>query len=121
MKYLKYATVVLVILAVLAVVTHFYRESIARRLANSALRGQGITATELSIHTLGTDYVRLSQLVLEQDNGTRYRISGLEFPVSYPSLRAEKISIEHLVMLPADFDLQSLPGPVSPHPGDRLA
>ena len=109
LKYLKFATLVLVILAVLAVVTHFYRESIALRLANSALSGQGITATELSIQTLSTDYVRLSQLVLEQDNGTRYRVSGLEFPVSFPSLRAEKISIEHLVMLPAESNAAPAP------------
>ncbi len=102
MKYLKYAAVVLLILAILAAVIHFYRESIARELANSALGEYGIAVTELSIQTLGTDYVHLSRLVLEQDDGTRYQISGLSFPISFPSARAEKISIEQLIVTPAD-------------------
>ncbi len=83
LKYLKYAAVVLLILAILAAVIHFYRESIAREFANAALSEQGITVTELSIQTLGTDYVQLSHLVLEQDDGTRYQISGLSFPTEF--------------------------------------
>lgn len=90
----------LIFLAIFAAVTHFYRESIARGFANSALRDQGITATELSIQTLGTDYVRLSHLVLEQDDGTRYEVSGLSFPLTFPSVRPERISIEQLILEP---------------------
>ncbi len=96
-------------LAILAAVIHFYRESIVREFTNSALSGKGITATELSIQTLKTDYVRLSRLVLEQDDGTRYQISGLSFPLSFPSVRAEKISIEQLVMTPADTEAGPAP------------
>lgn len=102
MKYLKYAAVVLIILTIIAADIHFYRESIIREFANSALREQNIRATELSIETLETDYVRWSHLLLEHDDGTRYEISGLSFPLSFPSIRAEKISIEQLAMSPAD-------------------
>ena len=82
MKYLKYAAVVLLILVIVAAaVFHYNRESIVREFANSALHDQHITATELSIDTLETDYVRLSQLLLEHDDGTRYELSGLSFPL----------------------------------------
>ncbi len=94
-----------VILAILAAVTHFYRESIVRGFANSALHEQGFIATELSIQTLGTDFVRLSYLVLEQDDGTRYEISGLSFPLSFPSAESEMISIEQLVLVPAEAEI----------------
>ena len=109
LKYLRYVAVVLFILAILAVVIHFYRESIARGFANSALREHEITATELSIQTLGTDYVRLSHLVLEQDDGTRYEVSGLSFPLSFPSVRSETISIEQLVLTPAAAEATPAP------------
>ena len=109
MKYLKYAAAVLLILAILTAVIHFYRESIAREFVNSALGEYGITVTELSIQTLETDFVRLSQLVLEQDDGTRYRITGLSFPISFPDARVEKISIEQLVVTPADTEVTPVP------------
>lgn len=109
MRYLKYAVVVLVVLAILAAVIHFRRESIVREFANSALSEQGMTITDLSIQALEADYVRLSHLVLEQDDGTRYLISGLSFPLSFPSIRAEEISIGQLVMTPADTKAAPLP------------
>ncbi len=109
MKYLRFAALVLVILAIIAGAIHFYRESIALDCANSALRERGITATELSIETIGTDYIRLSYLALEQDDGTRYEISGLSFPVSFPSIQPETISIENLVLVPAPADDAPLP------------
>ena len=102
MKYLKYAAAVLLILVILTAVIHFYRESIAREFANSALGEYGITVTELSIQTLDTDYIRISHLVLEQDDGTRYQVDGLSFPISFPDARAGKISIEQLIVTPAD-------------------
>ena len=67
--------------------------------------------TELSIQTLGTDYVQLSHLVLEQDDGTRYQISGLSFPLSFPSVRVEKISIAQLIMTPVD--MAAAPAPLA--------
>lgn len=102
MKYLKYAAAVLLILVILTTVIHFYRESIAREFANSALGEYGITVTELTIQTLDTDYIRISHLVLEQDDGTRYQVDGLSFPISFPDARAGKISIEQLIVTPAD-------------------
>ena len=109
MKYLKYAAVVLIVLAIIAAVIHSYRESITLDFANSALREQGITVTELSIETLGADYIRLSYVVLEQDDGTRYEVSGLSFPLSFPSMRPATISIENLALTPAPADGAPLP------------
>lgn len=103
------AFAVLVLLAIIATAIHYYRESIALDFANSALREQGITATELSIETIGTDYIRLSYLVLEQDDGTRYEVSELSFPVSFPSMRPEVISIENLLLIPAPAKDAPLP------------
>ena len=111
MKYLKYAAAVLLILVILTAVIHFYRESIAREFANSALGEYGITVTELSIQTLDTDYIRISHLVLEQDDGTRYQVDGLSFPISFSDARAEKISIEKLIVTPADT--AALPVPLA--------
>ena len=101
--------IVLVFLAIITIVVHTYRESIARNLANSALREQGITATELSIQSLGTDFVHLSQVVLEQDDGTRYEITGLSFPLSFPSVQPESISIEKLVLVPPKTGTDPIP------------
>ena len=109
MKYAKYAGLVLLTLAIVAAVIHQQRESIARRLANAALNEQGITATELSIDTLGTDFLRLSYLLLEQEDGTRYEISGLSFPLSFPSIRPESITIEQVIMTPARVDAGPAP------------
>jgi len=92
---------VLIILAIFAAIAQYYRETIAREFVNSALSERGITATELSIQTLATDYVRLSYLVLEQDDGTRFEISGLSLPLTLSSLKPERISIEQLVLVPA--------------------
>lgn len=111
MKALKYTAVILLVLAIVAGVAHFYRESLVREIANSALGDLGITATELSIQTLGTDDVRLSHLALEQDDGMRYEISGLTFPIGFPSTRAERISIETLAMTAAETAAE--PGPLA--------
>ena len=76
---LKYLAAGLVVVAIAAAVIHYKRESIAREIANSALRGRGLTATDLSIDTLGTDRILLSQLVLVGDDGARYELYDLSF------------------------------------------
>ncbi len=97
----------LIILVISAAAIHFYRESIARRIANAALSEQGLVATELSIQTLGVDHIQLSHLVLEQDGGTRYEVSGVSFPLSFPSARPEIISVEQLVVVPGVSEVPS--------------
>jgi hypothetical protein len=77
LKALKYTVVVvLLVLAIAAAVVHYYRESLVRTAVNAALRGLDISATELSVQSIGTRTVRLSRLTLEQDGGTRYEIFG---------------------------------------------
>ncbi len=109
MKFLKVSAVILIVLGIIAASVHYHRESIIREFANSALREQQITATDLSIETLKPDFVELSHLVLEHDDGTRYEITGLSFPLSFPSVRAERISIEQLVITPSDTEAAPTP------------
>jgi len=113
LKALKYTVVIfLLVLAIVAGVVHYYRESLVREAANTALGGLGITATELSIETLGTDIVRLSRLTLEQEDGARYEISDLAYPVSYSGSAAKLIAIGRLVLTPADSE--AAPAPLAP-------
>jgi hypothetical protein len=90
------------VLAVLAAaIINYKREAIARGIANSALSGLGLVVTDLSIDTLATDHILLSRLILEQDDGTRYELKGLTFPLSFPSMRAETVDIDELKIIPA--------------------
>jgi hypothetical protein len=93
---------VLIVLAIIAAVAHYKRESIARELANAALRGQGLVATDLSIDTLATDRIRLSRLVLLADDGTRYELNDVSFPLNFPSPEGNVISVGELVLTPPE-------------------
>ena len=117
MKALKYTVVVvLLVLAIAAAVVHYYRESLVRTAVNAALRGLDMRATELSVQSIGTRTVRLSQLTLEQGGGTRYEIVDLAYPVSNPvsgtGAGARRIEIGQLLLTPADTD--AAPAPLAP-------
>jgi hypothetical protein len=99
---LKYLAIALIVLAIIAAVAHYKRESIAREIANTALRGQGLVATDLSIDTLATDRIRLSRLVLLADNGTRYELNDVSFPLNFPSADLNTISAGNLVLTPPE-------------------
>lgn len=110
MKALKYTVVIiLLVLAIIVGVAHYYRESLVRKAANAALGSLGMTATELSVRTIGADTIRLSYLEIEQDDGTRYEISDLTFPLTFPSTRAERIEIGQLAVMPADTEAAATP------------
>ncbi len=111
MRLLKYLAVVLLALAIVAAVINYKRESIAREIANSALRGQGLTATDLSIDTLATDRIRLSRLVLLHDDGTRYELLDVSFPLNFPSPEGNIISVGELILTPPE---KAAPSPLSP-------
>ena len=89
MRYLKYVTIVLVVAIIVATVVYLRRDSIARDIANSVLEGQDITVSDLSVKSLQTDRVEFSEIVLQRDDGTRIEITGLSFPLSFPSVRPE--------------------------------
>ena len=115
MKALKYTVVVvLLVLAIIAAVAHYNRESIVRTGVNAAIGGLGITATELSVQSIGTRIVRLSALTLEQDGGTRYEIFDLAYPVSAAGVSesgagARLIEIGQLLLTPAENDAAPTP------------
>jgi hypothetical protein len=102
LKLLKYLAIALIVLAIIAAVLNYKRETIAREIANNALRGQGLVATDLSIDALGTDRILLSQLVLLGDNGTRYDLRDVSFPLNFPSALGNSISIGELLLTPAN-------------------
>lgn len=108
MKLSKYLLAVILALAIVASALHYKRETIARNIANSALQGKGLVATDLSIDTLGTDRAVLSRLTLVQDSGARYELRGIAFPLSFPSLKAETITIDALHVVPATNDGEPL-------------
>ncbi|MCI0517838.1 MAG: YdbH domain-containing protein [Woeseiaceae bacterium] len=100
-RVLKVLAAVLVVLAIAATVIHYKREFIAREIANSALRERGLVATDLSIDTLGTERILLSQLVLVSDDGTRYELRDVSFPLNFPSAHGNTIAIGELLLVPA--------------------
>jgi hypothetical protein len=105
LKLFKYLLAVLIALAIVAAALHYKRETIARNIANSALSGLGLVATDLSIDTIATDHIVFSRLVLEQEGGTRYELRGLRFPIDIPDLKdkiptSTTISIDEIWLFP---------------------
>jgi hypothetical protein len=105
LKLFKYLLAVLIALAIVAAALHYKRETIARNIANSALRDMGLVATDLSIDTIATDHIVFSRLVLEQEDGTRYELRGLTLPIDLPNVidkipTSTRILIDEIRMIP---------------------
>ena len=81
LRYAKWVGGFIILALIVIFAAHINRDRIARNFADSMLRGQGIIAREISVERLDTDRVTLSRLVLEQEEGTRYVLSGLEIPL----------------------------------------
>lgn len=102
MKYLKIAAITLLVAATVVVaVAYLRRDSIARDIANAVLEGQDITVSDLSVNFIQADRIEFSEIVLRRADGTEIEISGLSFPLSFPSVTPEYISIEELRVKPA--------------------
>lgn len=102
MKYVKYLAIALILVAVVATVINSRRDTIARGLANKVLRQYGVHAEGLAIERMSPTRLELSKIYLVQENGMRYVISGLSFPVSFPSEDFEQVSIEQLSIIATD-------------------
>ena len=102
MKYVKTAALLLFAAAIVAVVIAYVRrETIARDVANSILSGTDVVVAELTVDTLSTKRVAFAKIVLELAGGTRVDVRGLAFPLSFPSVRPEHLSIERVTVEPA--------------------
>ena len=93
--------------AIIAVAfAYLRRDSIARDIANAVLEGQDVTVSDLSVNVIQTDRIEFSSIVLRHADGTEIEISGLAFPLSFPSVTPEHVSIEELRVRPAADDGQ---------------
>ena len=109
MRFLKYAAVLLAIVAIIATVVYLRRDSIARDIANSVLGETDVTVIDVSLDVLATDRVEFSKIVLELASGTRIDVRGVAFPLSFPSVRPEHVSIEKITVTPADAERPPTP------------
>ncbi len=114
MRYLKYAAIVLLVAAVVAaVVAYQRRDSIARDIANAILKDTGATVTHISVESLKPERIRFSRIDLELASGSRIAIRGVAFPLSFPSVRPEHVSIDRVIVSLAEDD-RTPPAPYSP-------
>ncbi len=96
---------ILLAAAIVAVaVAYLRRDSIARDIANAVLEGQDVTVSDLSVNFIQTDRIEFSNIVLRSADGAEIEISGLSFPLSFPSVTPEHVSIEELRIRPAADD-----------------
>ena len=93
LRYAKWVGGLIGLALIVIFAAHVNRDRIARNFADSMLRGQGIIASEVSVERLDTDRVTLSRVVLEQEDGTRYVLSGLEIPLRSSALSLVKIPV----------------------------
>jgi hypothetical protein len=98
MKILRWAVLLAIVIAVLATIAHIRRDSIARGIANSVFSETDVAVTELSVDSLSTNRLELSELVIENASGARYEISGLSIPLRTSDSDIELISADRLVI-----------------------
>ena len=103
MKYLKYS-VVSFILILLAVVIglNIYRDSIARGVANRALRGQDFRVTDLTVDSIRSEMVKFGDLVLEREDGMRIEVEGITLPLNLRGPVQGALSVDGLNILSGD-------------------
>jgi hypothetical protein len=103
LKTLRYLLIGLVAATIAAaIVVHVRREAVVRNLANRILEGSDLTVSDLTLEKLGTEELRLVQVVVEQNNGTSYDVRGLRMKLSLPSTKVSEIGIERLIVTPAE-------------------
>jgi hypothetical protein len=98
MKTLRWALLLAIVVVVLAAIVHIRRDSIARGIANSVFSETDIAVTELSVDSLSTDRLELSELVIESASGARYEIFGLSIPLRTSDSAIELISVDRLIV-----------------------
>ena len=110
-KLRKTAILLVIALAVIAiaaaVVVHLYRDAIALEVANRVLADSDISVTDVAVESIGADYVRFEEILLELSSGSRLEVSGVSLPVKFPGFRGLRLHIDSVVMVPGAGD----PGP----------
>ena len=107
-RYQKITVAVVVILAavllIVAIVANRYRDAIALEVANSALGDTDITVTDVSVRSIGADFVHFDEIVLALANGTTVLIEGVSLPVKLGSFDGSTMHIERVTILYGDAD-----------------
>ena len=85
-------------MTIIVIVAYLYRDSIARDVANRALRDQDVSVVNLSVESIGTNLVEFAELVLEQSDGSRIRINGISLPLDLRSPRPTDVTIESVAL-----------------------
>ena len=101
LKTRKYVTVFLGLIIVAAIGVYLYRDSIARKVANSVLKNSELAVTGLSIKTIGADNVSFDELVLEWSGGSRIRITGIVLPTNIRKAQPGLLQIDEIELIRA--------------------
>lgn len=104
MKLLKYLAAATIAMAIIVIVAYLYRDSIARQVANRALRDQNISVAGLSVDSIGRDVVKFSEIVLEQGDGSLIRIRGTSLPLDLSSPRPSELFVDSVSLEQSSID-----------------
>jgi hypothetical protein len=94
--------VLLVLVAIAVIGIYLYRDSIARKVANSVLRESDLAVIGLSIDSIGTNNIFFDELVLEQSNGARIRVTGIALPINVRGAQRGLLRVDGLEIISAD-------------------
>ena len=94
-------TVFLGLIIIAAIGVYLYRDSIARKVANSVLNNSELAVTELSINSIGADNVNFDELVLEWSGGSRIRITGIVLPTNIRKAQPGLLQVDEIELIRA--------------------
>ncbi len=103
LKFRRYLAVLLLVLTIAAIGMYLYRDSIARDVANAVLKDSDFVVTGLSIDSIGTENIFFNELVLEQSDGTRIRVSGIALPIKTARARSDVLSVDSIEIISASM------------------
>ncbi|MBT8101165.1 MAG: YdbH domain-containing protein, partial [Gammaproteobacteria bacterium] len=107
LKRFMWPVLALFVVVIIIAIVQLRRDSIAREIANQILSGTDFAVDSLSVRTLGVDHIELSSIVLANADGTRYEISGLNYPLTIKAGGTRRLAIERMVMTWPDDRPQS--------------
>ncbi len=93
--------VLLVLIAIAAIGVYLYRDSIASKVANTVLRESDLAVVGLSIDSIGADNIFFDELVLEQSNGMRIRVTGIALPINVRRAQRGLLRVDGLEIVSA--------------------
>lgn len=96
MRALQWLLLVVSLLALIATGLYLRRDAAARYLANSALEGYGFHVASLTVDKLRPSTIALSQIVILERTGARYRITDVELKLSDSGKRLKRLAAGRL-------------------------